>query len=66
MPNLLKVREVAEMLRITPEHVRHLARTGVLPTVRLMPTGRILFDRHTIEERLRQREPVAITTEEGS
>jgi excisionase family DNA binding protein len=54
MPQFLTTSELAERLRCSVEHVRHLARTKRLPSTRLAPTGKLLFDLEAVEAALRQ------------
>ena len=49
---LLTSAELAERLRYSVWHIRELARTGVLPSVRLHKHGRLLFDEEAVREAL--------------
>jgi excisionase family DNA binding protein len=52
MPQYVTVAEVAERLRYSAWYVRDLARSGRLPSVRLSPGGRLLFDPAAVEAAL--------------
>ena len=51
----LKVNELAEILRVTPQHLYRLASDGLIPCFRI--AGAIRFDPHDVAEWLRSRQP---------
>ena len=51
----LKVNELAEILRVTPQHLYRLASDGLIPCFRI--AGAIRFDPHDVGEWLRSRQP---------
>jgi DNA-binding transcriptional MerR regulator len=53
--------ELAFALRRTPDSIRHLAREGLLPAVRLRPHGRLLFDPAEVARALTPAAPQATT-----
>jgi hypothetical protein len=55
MPELLTAAEVAQLLRLAPDTVRGLARSGILPRTQLRPRGRILFEAAAVRKVLRER-----------
>jgi excisionase family DNA binding protein len=65
--------ELAKRIRRSVGHVRALARAGVLPSVRLVPGGRWLFDPAAVEAALqqagvaavKQASPTKANTQEG-
>jgi excisionase family DNA binding protein len=48
----LTTAELASWLRVTPDRIRALVRTGTLPARRLTPRGRLLFDEREVEQAL--------------
>jgi excisionase family DNA binding protein len=48
----LTTAELASWLRVTPDRIRALVRTGTLPARRLTPRGRLLFDPEQVEKAL--------------
>jgi excisionase family DNA binding protein len=54
MTQLLKTGDVAKRLNLSPDKVRDLAKTGVLPTVGISRT--LLFREETINEAVQQAE----------
>jgi excisionase family DNA binding protein len=53
MTRLLTTAEVAERLRCSVWNVRDLVRAGRLPSVRLKPRGRLLFDEDELRQAIR-------------
>jgi hypothetical protein len=46
--------EIADRLRLSPDRIRILARTGVIPARRACPRGRLLFVEAEVEAALRR------------
>jgi excisionase family DNA binding protein len=46
--------EVADLIRMSPDHVRRLALSGALPARRIGPRGRLLFDEQEVAAALRR------------
>jgi excisionase family DNA binding protein len=53
MPDYLTASELAARVRLSRDRVYKLARAGVLPSVRLVPKGKLLFDLTQVEAVLR-------------
>ena len=51
--------EVADLLRLSVEHLYDLVQAGVVPAQRLHPRGRLLFDPDEVEAALRAAWPEA-------
>jgi hypothetical protein len=54
MSQFLTAIELASKLRCSVAHVRFLARSGRLPSTRLAPTGKLLFDAVAVEQALQR------------
>jgi len=55
---VLKVKELADLLQVTPAHIYKLISRGVLPSVRI--AGAIRLDPAEIAEWLRERRPTHV------
>jgi hypothetical protein len=69
MTQFLTAPKLVERLRCSVAHVRFLARTGRLPSTRLSPTGKLLFDLEAVEAAMQragtQRPDLAAAGKEG-
>ena len=54
MNRKLTAPEVADLLRLSVEHVYDLVKAGTLPARRLHPRGKLLFDHDEVEAALRR------------
>lgn len=57
-PQFLTLKEVAELLRVTPTSIRRWAAEGVIPVIRLRKR-KLLFDRLKVLEAVREKESPA-------
>ena len=56
-PQLMTTREVAEVLRLTPQRVQHLVSRGVLSPIQLTPRGPFRFKAADVERLIAGKSP---------
>jgi excisionase family DNA binding protein len=54
MKRKLTAPEVADLLRLSVEHLYDLVKSGVVPAQRLSPRGKLLFDPDEVQAALRR------------